>query len=182
MIVPFLSQLVGNLEQLGGATGTRLVHSALDLGLDHVLQRTRSGERGERPHRTRRSCNGCARTSTPISRRPSSGPDADRGSPLHLDATPARAVPGGGNNGSRRGSVPAGSERCRRDLVNPALADRPVAAIASRWGFVDAAHFSRVFQGGIRSVSERVPRLPLIGILPGRARRLTIGARYSRAP
>jgi len=26
------------------------------------------------------------------------------------------------------------------------LADRPVAAIAARWGFVDAAHFSRAFK------------------------------------
>jgi len=37
-------------------------------------------------------------------------------------------------------------ERCRTDLTDPALADRTVAAIAARWGFVDAAHFSRVFK------------------------------------
>lgn len=36
-------------------------------------------------------------------------------------------------------------ERCRRDLVDPALADRPVGAIAARWGLLDAAHFSRLF-------------------------------------
>ncbi len=36
-------------------------------------------------------------------------------------------------------------ERCRTDLLNPALADRTIAAIAARWGFSDAAHFSRVF-------------------------------------
>ncbi|HWS50049.1 MAG TPA: helix-turn-helix domain-containing protein, partial [Microbacterium sp.] len=37
-------------------------------------------------------------------------------------------------------------EQCRRDLLDPMLADRPVAAIAARWGFVDAAHFSRAFK------------------------------------
>ena len=26
------------------------------------------------------------------------------------------------------------------------LAERPVAAVAARWGFVDAAHFSRAFK------------------------------------
>jgi AraC-like DNA-binding protein len=37
-------------------------------------------------------------------------------------------------------------ERCRRDLRDPALRDRPVAAIGARWGFLNAAHFSRAFR------------------------------------
>ncbi|GAA1580681.1 helix-turn-helix domain-containing protein [Leucobacter aridicollis] len=37
-------------------------------------------------------------------------------------------------------------ERSRADLRDPALADRTVAAIAMKWGFGDAAHFSRVFK------------------------------------
>ena len=37
-------------------------------------------------------------------------------------------------------------EGCRRDLSDPALTSRPVAAIASRWGFSSAADFSRVFR------------------------------------
>ncbi|MFG1946413.1 helix-turn-helix domain-containing protein [Nonomuraea sp. NPDC048826] len=37
-------------------------------------------------------------------------------------------------------------DRCRRDLADPALADRPVAAIAARWGFPDPAAFSRAFR------------------------------------
>lgn len=35
-------------------------------------------------------------------------------------------------------------ERCRRDLSDPALAERPVSAVGARWGIVDAAHFSRL--------------------------------------
>jgi AraC-like DNA-binding protein len=37
-------------------------------------------------------------------------------------------------------------ERCRRDLQNPALRDRSVAAIAARSGFREASHFSRAFR------------------------------------
>jgi AraC-like DNA-binding protein len=37
-------------------------------------------------------------------------------------------------------------EGCRRDLADPALLSRPVAAIAARWGFTHPGHFSRTFK------------------------------------
>lgn len=37
-------------------------------------------------------------------------------------------------------------ERCRQDLLDPALRDRPVAAIAARWGLPNVAHFTRAFR------------------------------------
>ncbi len=37
-------------------------------------------------------------------------------------------------------------DRCRHDLRDPQLADRPVAAIGARWGYPDPAHFSRLFK------------------------------------
>jgi len=37
-------------------------------------------------------------------------------------------------------------ECCRKDLADPALAGRPVAAIAARWGFSSAGDFSRTFR------------------------------------
>lgn len=37
-------------------------------------------------------------------------------------------------------------ERCRRDLADPRQAAQPIHTIAERWGFRDAAHFSRVFR------------------------------------
>jgi AraC-like DNA-binding protein len=37
-------------------------------------------------------------------------------------------------------------ERCRRDLLDPAMADRPVAAVGARWGLPDPAHLSRAFR------------------------------------
>lgn len=37
-------------------------------------------------------------------------------------------------------------ERSRLDLLDPALAGRPVSAIGARWGFTSAIHFSRAFR------------------------------------
>ncbi|MBM7774683.1 AraC-like DNA-binding protein [Actinokineospora baliensis] len=37
-------------------------------------------------------------------------------------------------------------ERCRRDLADPRAATTPVHTIGTRWGFPDAAHFSRLFR------------------------------------
>lgn len=36
--------------------------------------------------------------------------------------------------------------RCHRDLLDPAFADQPIKAVASRWGLPSPAHFSRVFR------------------------------------
>ncbi|MGW9499321.1 helix-turn-helix domain-containing protein [Streptomyces prasinus] len=38
------------------------------------------------------------------------------------------------------------SAHCHRDLTDPRLRSRSIRAIATRWGFVDAAHFSRAFR------------------------------------
>ncbi|XVA03065.1 helix-turn-helix domain-containing protein [Prescottella equi] len=46
-------------------------------------------------------------------------------------------------------------EGVHRDLTNPRLADRTIAAIAARWGFLDATSFSRTFRAAYgRSPSE----------------------------
>ncbi|PZG40052.1 hypothetical protein C1I98_22685 [Spongiactinospora gelatinilytica] len=37
-------------------------------------------------------------------------------------------------------------EQCRRDLLDPGSREVAVSAIGARWGFADAAHFSRVFK------------------------------------
>ncbi|GGV07828.1 AraC family transcriptional regulator [Streptomyces litmocidini] len=37
-------------------------------------------------------------------------------------------------------------ERCRADLADPGMSDRPIAAIAARWGLLVPAEFSRAFR------------------------------------
>jgi AraC-like DNA-binding protein len=57
-------------------------------------------------------------------------------------------------------------ERCRRDLLDPALGDLPASAIAFRWGFVDAAHFSRVFREAYGHPPGEYRRLGRDGLAP----------------
>jgi AraC-like DNA-binding protein len=59
-------------------------------------------------------------------------------------------------------------ERCRRDLADPALAARPVAAIAARWGFCSAADFSRAFRAAHGMPPAEYRRSALIANPPAR--------------
>ncbi|OBF29691.1 hypothetical protein A5727_23790 [Mycobacterium sp. ACS4331] len=38
-------------------------------------------------------------------------------------------------------------ERCQADLVDPKLSHLPISAIARKWGFLAASHFTQVFKG-----------------------------------
>lgn len=143
MIAPFLAQLAGNLEQLTGATGARLTHSALDLITTLLSSELDLSHDNSHPHqammqRIRRYIDANL-ASTDLG--PAQIASAHFISTRHLhglfqeqNTTVSSWIR------SRR------LERCRRDLVDPVYASRPVAAIAARWGFVDAAHFSRVFK------------------------------------
>ena len=57
-------------------------------------------------------------------------------------------------------------EAVRRDLADPVLCHRSVAALAARWGFFDAAHFSRLF----RQHYGYPPSQTRPGVVPRRAR------------
>lgn len=143
MVVPYLTQLAGNLDQLAGATGARLAHSALDLvstvftrelGLDGV---------SADPHRAlvQRIRSHIDRNLASTDLSPASIASAHFISTRHLHGLfQEQGVTVSTWIRTRR------LEQCRRDLLDPMLADRPVAAIAARWGFVDAAHFSRAFK------------------------------------
>ncbi|WP_216590822.1 helix-turn-helix domain-containing protein [Streptomyces brasiliscabiei] len=54
-------------------------------------------------------------------------------------------------------------EGCRHDLTDPAQHDTPLHTIAIRWGFADAAHFSRLFRAAydIAPSEYRKSRTPL---------------------
>lgn len=51
-------------------------------------------------------------------------------------------------------------EKCYHDLTSPVRLNVPIAVVASRWGFPDAAHFSRVFKATYgespRAIRDRV--------------------------
>lgn len=60
-------------------------------------------------------------------------------------------------------------DRCRRDLADPLRQQRPIHAVAARWGFVDQAHFSRVFRAayGLAPQEYRRQRLPMDRLAAG---------------
>lgn len=143
VISPFLVQIAHNLDQLSGAGGRRLTHNALDLVTTMFANELAIGPDNQDPNRELLD-----KIRTYIDANlsdpelcPSDIAGAHYISTRHLynlfklsGTTVAAWIR------SRR------LEHCRRDLHDPVCADRPVAAIASRWGFVDAAHFSRLFK------------------------------------
>ncbi|MFD4668706.1 helix-turn-helix domain-containing protein [Lentzea sp. NPDC058450] len=143
VVVPFLAQLGSNLDQLGGPAGTRLAHSAVDLLGTLVAAELDLARGGADPHHE-------------LMNRIRAHIETN----LHsCDLTPARIaaehfISTRHLHGlfQEQGTTVASwirvrrLEHCRRDLLDPVHAGRPVAAIAARWGFVDAAHFSRVFK------------------------------------
>ncbi|WP_427130645.1 helix-turn-helix domain-containing protein [Pseudarthrobacter sp. S9] len=144
LISPFMVRLADNLEALSGSNGLRLAHNAVDLvttlfngELDMKIDAGRS------PHELL-----LARIHDYIESQL-----GDPGlSPSSIAAAHFISTRHMNDLFQEIGTTVAASirqrrlERCRRDLRDPVLADRPVTAIAARWGFTDAAHFSRVFR------------------------------------
>jgi AraC-like DNA-binding protein len=52
-------------------------------------------------------------------------------------------------------------EHCRRDLADFTLRDRPIHAIAVRWGFTSAAHFTRTFRAAYGLTPQEYRQLSL---------------------
>lgn len=143
MIVPYLTQLAGNLEQLSGATGARLTQSAMDLVTTLFTHELDLDTTSNDPHRAlmQRIHAHIDRNLASTDLSPTSIAAAHFISTRHLHGLFQEQ----GTSVSTWIRIRR-LERCRRDLVNPLFADRPVSAIAARWGFVDAAHFSRTFK------------------------------------
>ncbi|SDJ04973.1 AraC-type DNA-binding protein [Actinokineospora alba] len=72
-------------------------------------------------------------------------------------------------------------ERCRRDLVDPALRDRPISTLGARWGFPDAAHFSRLFRSTF-GVSPRDYRQAAVPDPPRSTTPLNLASAVEPAP
>lgn len=143
MVAPYLTQLAGNLDQLAGSTGARLAHSALDLVTTVFTRELGLDEVSADPHRAlvQRIRGYIDRNLASTDLGPASIASAHFISTRHLHGLfQEQGVTVSTWIRTRR------LEQCRRDLLDPMLADRPVAAIAARWGFVDAAHFSRAFK------------------------------------
>jgi AraC-like DNA-binding protein len=143
MVAPYLAHMAGNLGELTGSTGVRLAHVALDL-VATLLSRELDLDSAHRvPHHA-------------LLQRIRSYIDANLGA---TDLGPNRIAAAHYISTRQLHSIfrqqdttvstwirQRRLERCRRDLLDPLFDDLPVAGIAARRGFIDAAHFSRVFK------------------------------------
>jgi transcriptional regulator GlxA family with amidase domain len=144
MISPFMVQLAENLDALSGTSGHRLAYNAVDLIATmfeselNVRRDPVGGPHGEMLTKMRQHI------------------EANLGdpelSPAGIAAAHFMSTRQLHNIFHEADTTVAGwirtrrLEHCRRDLRDPILGDRPVGAIAARWGFLDAAHFSRTFR------------------------------------
>lgn len=143
VIVPFLAQLANNLDQLNGPTGVRLAHSTIDLVTTMFARELDLEHTASDPHqaliRQIREYIESNLSSTELG--PNGIAAAHYISTRHLHQLfREQGTTVSGWIRSRR------LERCRRDLSDPVCAGQLVATIAAKWGFVDPAHFSRVFK------------------------------------
>ena len=143
VVSPFLATLGANIEQLEGPAGARLAQNAVDLLQTLFTHELDVARVAADPHRALvQSLRdyidehlGDAELS------PTSIAAANFISTRHLHALFQE-------QGSTVSSYVRSRrlERCYLSITNPRHADVPIAQIGERWGFRDAAHFSRVFK------------------------------------
>ncbi len=143
IVGPFIAHLAENLDALSGPSGSRLATNALDL-VSTMLH----AELDICPDRMRPQALLAASVREYI--------DANLSDPMLSPASIAAAhfisTRHLHNVFHESGTTVASwirSQRldgARRELRDPLLAGMPVGAVACRWGFVDAAHFSRSFR------------------------------------
>lgn len=160
MIIPFLQNVSQNLDRLGGLTGPRLVHSAIDLittmfanELDFDADPGDSHQLLMQQIRRYIDLNlgspelGPAQIAAAhfISTRHLHGLFRQKGTTVSTWIREQRL------------------EKCRRDLIDPLNAHLSVGAIAARWGFIEAAHFSRVFKAAYDAAPSELRAQMLAG-------------------
>lgn len=145
LVGPFLIHLARNMDRLVGHSGIRLVHNAIDL-VTTVLYSQLDATEGDasNSHRASLLREVHAYIDTHLSDPELSPRDIAAAtfiSTRHLHGIfKEQGVTVSAWIRSRR------LEHCRRDLTDPLLESKPVSAIAARWGFTDASHFSRLFR------------------------------------
>lgn len=145
LVSPFLSHLARNMERISGRSGIRLMHNTIDL-VATVLHSQLDAQTGESSHGHRAAL---LKDVHAYIDEHISDPDLSPGEIAAATFISTRHLHGIFKEQGVTVSAWIRSRRlehCRRDLADPLLASKPVSAVASRWGFVDASHFSRLFR------------------------------------
>ena len=143
VVSPFLTSLGTDLPNLNGPAGVRLAQNALDLLGLLLANQLDTAKAAADPHwdLVQKIRAHIDEHLGDISLGPATIADANYISTRHLH-----------NVFQRQGTTVSTYvrsrrlEKCYQDLANPLQVDVPIAVIGSRWGFTDAAHFSRIFK------------------------------------
>ncbi|MEU1272292.1 helix-turn-helix domain-containing protein [Streptomyces sp. NPDC005799] len=156
LVAPLLVNLAERLDEIGGAQSARLADNVIDLlGTLYADLLTVLGHRPTDPRRTLMAKMHCF-----IEDR-LDDPDLDPetvAAACHISVGYLHKLFRAEGTSVSRVIRERRLEQCRRDLVAPASRDQAVSAIGAHWGFLDAAHFSRIFKAAY-GVSPREYRL-----------------------
>lgn len=156
LIGPFLSELAANLDGFSGHAGIMLAHNTLDLINTLIYTELGLGAR-----RADHKADSLAEVKEYIERNlgsPGLGPTAIAAAHFMSTRRLHYLFEGAGTTvtswiKSRR------LERCRMDLLDPALGSATITQIAMRWGFLDSAHFSRTFKAALGATPSEYRRI-----------------------
>lgn len=144
LISPFLVEMSRNLEQLNGASGMRLAHNAVDLVTTMFSAELEMTEQAKQSPKWQLQGKIHAYIEANLGNS-ELGPAVIAADHfistryLHLLFREGGETVAAWIRNRRM-------EHIRRDLLDPVLAHHSIGAIAAKWGFPDAAHFSRVFR------------------------------------
>jgi AraC-like DNA-binding protein len=143
IVGPFIAQLAENLEALSGPSGSRLAANALDLVSTMLHSELDMARDTMKPQ---------VLLATSVREYIEANLADPQLSPASIAAAHFISTRHLHNIFHETGTTVASwirsqrLERIRRDLRDPMLAGTSVGAVAARWGFLDAAHFSRSFR------------------------------------
>ena len=156
LVAPLLVNLASRLDELGGAQSARLADNVVDLlGTLYADLLSGAGYRPADPMHTLLTKIRCFIEDNLDD--PDLGPETVAAA-CHISVGYLHKLFRAEGTSVSRTIRERRLEQCRRDLVAPASRAKAVSAIGAHWGFLDAAHFSRVFKATY-GVSPREYRL-----------------------
>ena len=144
LISPFMAQLAENLDALSGTTGHRLAYNAVDL-IATMFESELSIRRNPTPGTHAELLTSIRHYIEAELGDPELSP-AGIAAAHFISTRQLHKVFHEADTTVSSWIRMRRLERCRRDLRDPILGDRSVGTVAARWGFLDAAHFSRIFR------------------------------------
>jgi AraC-like DNA-binding protein len=144
LVAPLLVSLAARFDEIGGAQSARLADNVVDLlGTLYADLLSRAGYRPDDPTQTLLTrIRGFIEENLDD---PQLGPEMVAAA-CHISVGYLHKLFRAEGTSVSRVIRERRLEQCRRDLVAPTSRAKAVGAIGAHWGFLDAAHFSRVFK------------------------------------